>query len=374
MNLRKTHIIVFALFVLLLLGCGQDATHAQASLQHIQATLDAGESFPARDQASSRDFDPTLNDTWIGNAVSYGCYRDGQAPGVKGPTKEEIVEDLTIIAAHWNLIRVYNADDDTERILEGIEEQNLPIKMMLGVWLAHEENDPDQKTANITNTLRAIQLANRYPEIVLAINVGNETQVFWSWHKMNSDTLIRYIRAVRANTTQPVTTADDYNFWNKPESKKVAAEVDFIVTHAYPLWNGLTLDTAIPWLNATLQEVTQMHPDKELVLGEIGWATTYNPAKKGDGEQGSLIQGEVSLKAQEQFLRILNHWINEQQITTFFFEVFDEPWKGGGAASGPNEIEKNWGLFYENRTPKQSFQNYLEQPDLTQGAKALEEK
>jgi exo-beta-1,3-glucanase (GH17 family) len=102
-----------------------------------------------------------------------------------------------------------------------------------------------------------------------------------------------------------------------------------------------------------------MHPNKLVIIGETGWATKYNPDKKGPGEQGSLVKGEVSLKAQEIFLSQMHQWINKNKVTTFWFEAFDEPWKGGGAQSGPNEIEKNWGLFYENRTPKPSFVNFL---------------
>jgi len=300
-----------------------------------------------------------MNGRWIGQAVSYGCYRDGQAPGVSGPNKAEILEDLEIIVKHWNLIRVYNADDDTQRILEVISENGLPLQMMLGIWLENEENNPAARKSNIENVLRGIELANGYPDIVTAVNVGNETQVFWSGHKLDTASLIRYIRAVRTHTKVPVTTADDYNYWNKAESAQVADEIDFMVTHIYPLWNGKTLENAIKLLDETFDDVKQLHPRKTLVLGEIGWATNYNPDKKGDGEQGTLIKGEVGIKAQETFLLELDQWVRNNQITTFLFEVFDEPWKGGGEDSGPNEIEKNWGVFYQDRTPKTSFINYL---------------
>ncbi len=305
-----------------------------------------------------RNFDPTLDGKWIGRAISYGAYRKGQAPGQKGPSKEEILEDLQIITDHWNLIRVYNADDDTERILEVIKENDLPVRMMMGVWLAREDDDVVRQM-NRANLLRAVQLAERFPEIIAAINVGNETQVFWTWHKMDRTRLIDYIRYIRANTNEPVTTADDYNFWNKPESNVVADEIDFIVTHIYPLWNGKTLDNAIPWLDENFKDVKSKHPDKYLVLGEIGWATDYNADKKGDGEQGSLIKGNVGYEAQGIFLSQLTDWIDKNKVTTFYFEAFDEPWKGGGSATGSKEIEKNWGLFYEDRTPKKSLVNFL---------------
>ena len=65
------------------------------------------------------------------------------------------------------------------------------------------------------------------------------------------------------------------------------------------------------------------------------------------------------IAAQEKFLIKLSEWIDQNHVTTFLFEAFDEPWKGGGEASSPREIEKHWGVFYENRTPKESFKNYL---------------
>lgn len=308
---------------------------------------------------AERKFHPYLNYKWIGNAISYGCFREGQAPGVNGPSEVEILEDLKILSNYWNLIRIYGADNDSERILKVIKKNNLPFRVMLGIWLENEVKHPERKVENQIQVDKAIELANRFPDNVAAINVGNETQVFWSWHRMESKNLIKYIREVRNNTVVPVTTADDYNFWNKPESEKVAKEIDFIVLHAYPLWNGKTLDTAIGWLDSVYTGIKDNHPNLDIVLGEIGWATKYNPEKDGPGEQGSLIVGEVSLNAQEKFLIDLNHWVNNNRVTTFLFEAFDEPWKGGGSTTSPNEVEKHWGVFYEDRTPKESFENYL---------------
>lgn len=308
----------------------------------------------------TRVFDPYTNGRWIGKAISYGFYRKGQSPGVKGPSETQILEDLEIILNHWNLIRVYGSDNNSEKVLKVIRKNNLPIRVMLGVWLEDEKDNPERKNENIQEVLKAVKLANEYSEIISAINVGNETQVFWSAHKMEIEDLIRYIRIVRNNTSVPVTTADDYNFWNKPISKSVAMEVDFIVVHIYPLWNGITLENSIDWMNNIFfNEIKKFHSDKILVLGEIGWATNYDATRTGDGQQGSLIKGEVSYAAQEKFLLKLSRWTDTNKVTTFLFEAFDEPWKGGGEFSSPNEIEKHWGVFYENRTPKESFQNFL---------------
>lgn len=330
------------------------------SMEMLKQTLEKQKSIKRQEPFVTREFIQYLNGQWIGKAVSYGFYRKGQAPGGKGPTELQILEDLNIILNYWNLIRLYGSDDNSEKVLKVIEKNNLPIKVMLGVWLEDEKGNPSRKNENIKEVTKAIELANKYSEIISAINVGNETQVFWSAHKMEMNDLIDYIRIIRHYTSVPVTTADDYNFWNKPESKLVAEEVDFIVVHIYPLWNGQTLDNSIEWMsNIFFNQIKSFHPDKTIVLGEIGWATNYDATKTGDGQQGSLIKGEVGYETQEKFLLKLNNWIDEHQVPTFLFEAFDEPWKGGGEYSSPNEIEKHWGVFYENRTPKKSFLNFL---------------
>ncbi len=304
------------------------------------------------------------------NAVSYGCYRKGQAPWGEGPTKNQIRDDLGIINRYWDMIRVYNADDTTERILQVIREENLPIKVMLGIWLENETNEA-MEDVNKTNLLKGIELANQYNDIVNAVNVGNETQVYWSGHKISSTKLINYIRFVRNQIGQPVSTADDYNFWNKEDSNAIEEEVDFIVTHIYPLWNSKNLDESIEWLTREINNVMNLHSDKQVVIGEIGWATRYNPDKKGPGEQGTLVKGEVSINAQERFLLLLSAWVSSTNITTYLFEVFDESWKGGAEQTGANEIEKNWGVFYENREPKQSFINHQAQTNKRTSKEAL---
>ena len=365
----KLLIFQITVFALIIISCGftnsgyaieNQKEKKLTSMEIVKQNPEKQISFNRQESFITREFKPYLNEKWIGKAVSYGFYRQGQAPGILGPTESEILEDLSIILKHWNLIRIYGSDENSEKVLKVIRKNNLPVKVMLGVWLENEKNNPARQEENIKEAKKAIELANEYTDIISAINVGNETQVFWSAHRMELESLVNYIRIVRNNTIVPVTTADDYNFWNKPESKSVASEVDFIVVHIYPLWNGQTLEKSIEWMsNIFFNDIKKFHPEKTIVLGEIGWATKYDETKTGDGQQGSLIKGEVSYAAQEKFLIELYRWIDKNQVTTFLFEAFDEPWKGGGENSSPDEIEKHWGVFYENRTPKQSFVNFL---------------
>ncbi len=328
-------------------------------MMNFRTELESGLPQPREEPFKLRAFSPFIGDDWIGDAVAYGCYRAGQAPGVKGPTDDELLEDLNIIVKHWNLIRVYGADRDTERILRLIQAHRLPLKVVQGIWLTPEENDPEQKRANVDQIILGIELAESFPDIVAALCVGNETQVSWSGHKMNPDNLIRYIRAVRRSVSAPVTTADDYMYWNTLESRQLVDEIDFVFTHIHPLWNGQTLDNAVGWIDSIYNELKSMHPDRTIVIGETGWATDYNPDKTGPGEQGTLIKGVVDSDAQAEFLTQLNPWVESNKVATFLFEVFDESWKGGGVDSPPNEVEKHWGVYNEDRTPKESFLDYL---------------
>lgn len=308
---------------------------------------------------STRNFTPNMTVSPLNTGIDYGPYRRGQAPWGPEPLSAQLQEDLHIMARYWHYVRIYNADSLAARMLGIMATDNLPLKVILGVWLENEAGKPDIRIGNINNTLKAIELANRYPQLVTAVCVGNETQVSWSAHQMPANDLIRYIRVLRARVSQPVATADDYSYWDKPESMPVAAEVDFIITHMHPLWNSRTLDNTFDWLTDTMAAVTACHPQKTVVLGETGWATRYNPQKIGPGEQGTLVRGEVSEAGQEQFLTGLHAWVAVNHVPTFLFEAFDEPWKGGSAEADAGDIEKNWGVFDADRQPKQSFIKYF---------------
>lgn len=322
-------------------ACADDLANEQNGKEH------SGE------QLEDRDFSPLLDGKWVGQGISYGPYREGESPGGLLPTREEITEDLHLISKRWNLIRIYGSSDIAEDVLRIIHEGDLPLRVMLGAWISSEtesdtltpEVSSSAKRSNRKEVMEVIRLANAYPDEVIAVSVGNETQVFWSDHRTSLDVLIRYIRAVREATFVPVTTADDFNFWNKPESKRVAKEVDFIVTHIHAMWAGLELATAMQWTERIYAEIVKLHPEKTVVIGEAGWATQVH----NEGEQAKLIKGKAGEEEQSVYYLQFTNWAREHNICTFFFEAFDEPWKGG---PHPNEVEKHWGVFHVNRKPK----------------------
>ncbi|MCA9624352.1 MAG: hypothetical protein KC731_35260 [Myxococcales bacterium] len=282
--------------------------------------------------------------------ISYGPYREGHHPAGPYPSEAEIAEDLKILATRWQMIRIYGSRGPAETILRVIRDQRLPLSVMVGAWIAPRD-EPGKAAENEAEVKEAIVLANAYPEQVMAVSVGNETQVFWSGHRSPRDELIEYIRTVRAAVKQPVTTADDYNFWNKPESHAVADEVDFLLLHAYAMWNGKSLEESVPWTADTLAAIAEEHPDLAIVLGETGWATELNPE---GGEQATIIVAPAGEAEQKVFYEAFTSWAEKADQAYFYFEAFDEPWKGG---DDPREIEKHWGLYDVDRTPKKALES-----------------
>jgi len=340
MNLRRNVCFPKSIACLLLAG-------AMLAVMGASAAADEAETF------QQREFAPRLAGKWIGQGVAYGPYRAGQAPLGRLPTITQVVEDLELMAGHWNLIRMYGAREVTADALVLIREDKLPIRVMLGAWIANETPSDTISVAaaqrvqksNQAEVAAAIKLAKQYPDVVIAVCVGNETQVSWSEHRTNPDVLIGYIRQVRAAVKAPVTTADDFKFWTSPESQQVAGEIDFIVSHHHPLWLGQKIETALAWTQETFAAVRKQHPHKQVVIGETGWATKSH----NKGKQAELIKGAPGEAQQRKYYREFTAWTKQEQVVSFFFEAFDEPWKGG---AHPNEVEKHWGLFYENRKPK----------------------
>jgi len=82
-----------------------------------------------------------------------------------------------------------------------------------------------------------------------------------------------------------------------------------------------------------------------VIITEAGWTTVSN----GRGIPPSLASEEN----QKKYLAELMHWSAQMGILTFVFEAFDEAWKG---SDDPDEPEKHWGIFYQDRKPKLAIQ------------------
>ena len=293
-------------------------------------------------------------------ALCYSGFRSGQYPdrgeGANNPGEAEILEDLNLLMEdlNTNLIRMYDCGNNTATTLRLIREHGLNIKVLLGIWLNAELSNhgtcpwlstpvsdsvlKENKHINLDEIERGIRLANEFDDIVIAVNVGNEALVDWNDHKVGTDTIIDYVRQVKKAIQQPVTVAENYLWWAH-HGQGLAEVVDFVAIHVYPIWEGKTIDEAMDFTIANVQLVRDALPNCTIVISEAGWATVASEFSRQANEENQLI-----------YYRELMRWARDVNITTFFFEAFDEDWKGD-----PHDslgAEKHWGLYNVDRTPK----------------------
>jgi exo-beta-1,3-glucanase (GH17 family) len=292
-------------------------------------------------------------------AVAYSGFREGQHPdrgdGAVNPSPEQIEEDLRILVEHdFRLLRLYDAGENSLEVLETIRREALPLKVLLGAWLDAEVSNhegcpwldepiPPVKLAanavkNEAEVERLIELANRFDDIVVAVNVGNEALVDWNDHMVTLERVIAFVERVKARIAQPVTVADNYVWWAR-HGAPLAAVVDFLGVHTYPVWEDKTIDEGLSFTVENLEEVRAALPGHPIAVLEAGWATT-----------ASEFGGRAGEASQARYFRELADWAQATHTTVFFFEAFDEPWKGD--PGNPLGAEKHWGLFRVDRTPK----------------------
>ncbi len=289
-----------------------------------------------------------------GKAICYSGFRVGQCPGLVYPSYEEIKEDLLILQGNWEYLRLYDCDKHSEIVLDVIQKEKLDFKVMLGAYIAGEMNNfgcpwggsyseeelVENKTKNLNQIKKLIQLANQYPEIIFSLSAGNEACVDWTDHYVPVESVIEYVRMIKKGAKQPVTFCENYVPWIE-KLKDLAEEVDFISIHTYPVWEYKNIHDALGYTKENYNLIAEKYPHKPVVITEAGWATNSN----GRG----ICPSNVSEENQETYYNDLVNWSTEDEILTFVFEAFDEPWKG---SSEPLEPEKHWGLFTVDRKPK----------------------
>jgi exo-beta-1,3-glucanase (GH17 family) len=300
-----------------------------------------------------------------GNAICYSGYRLGQSPAEKVyPSLAEIREDLHLLQRHWKLLRLYDCSPHAERVLQVIREDQLDFQVMLGAYLGAEMNNfgcpwggtyteeqlESSRQENRVELDRLVDLANRHGDIVFSVAVGNEATVDWTDHLVPVPRMIEYVRGVKAAVQQPVTFCENYVPWQH-KLRELAAELDFISVHTYPVWEYKHIHEALDYTKDNVASVARLHPDKPVVITEAGWCTASN----GRGMNAEHAVQEL----QAVYVQALMDWTREAGILCFVFEAFDEPWKG---SADPLEPEKHWGLFTADRQPKRVMQALY--PDL----------
>lgn len=290
-----------------------------------------------------------------GKAICYSGYRNGQSPVKKiYPTYEQVKEDLLILEKEYDYIRMYDPSQHAETTLEVIRNENIALKVMIGIDLVGEISNyqcqygglytDEQIKKNIEyneNQLkRLIELANKYQDIIISVSAGNEAVPEWNDNLVSPERVLYFVKELKKNTKQLVTYCDNVNYWYDL-LKDVAKEVDFISIHTYPIWLGKNIDEAINVSISEFNDINNLYPNKQCIITETGWTTQSN----GRG----ISPENANLKDHKAFIKQINKWSEENKVTVFLFEAFDEPWKGD---ADPREPEKHWGLYNVNRELK----------------------
>ena len=194
--------------------------------------------------------------------VSYAPFRRGQSPLDVNLHVDaaQIEADLARLAPLTDCVRTYSIDRGLDQIA-GIAQRH-GLKVLQGLWLG---NDPGKNRYQIET---AIALANRYPDVIRAVVVGNEVLLRG---ELSATDLAGIIRRVKAAVSVPVTYADVWEFWLR--NRDLAAAADFITIHILPYWEDIPIPAAraAAHVDAIRAKVVEAFPGKEILIGEVGW-------------------------------------------------------------------------------------------------------
>lgn len=251
--------------------------------------------------------------------LCYGPFRDGESPEHRiFPTPEEMEADLRLIARFADKVRTYGVGD-TLGLIPGICQQ-LGLQCYPGAWLSIDNRDNEAEITALQN------LAAQGLDAIKGLIVGNEVLLR---EDMSVDELIGYIRRVAQATDIPVTTAEPPQSWlNNPQ---LADEVDFILVHLHPYWDGSPIGQAVDRVMEQYGQLQARFPGKRIVIGETGWPSA--------GEvRGQARPSPENLRA---FLVEFVQRAQQAGLDYFYFEAFDEQWK----ATDEGTVGAHWGLY-----------------------------
>jgi exo-beta-1,3-glucanase (GH17 family) len=265
--------------------------------------------------------------------VSYAPFRGSQSP-LDLSTKIEpaqIEQDLAQLSKVTDCVRTYSVDFGLDQVPEIAQRHGL--KVLLGLWVS---SHTDRTQYQIST---GVALANRFPEVVRAIIVGNEALLRG---EVSPAMLAETIRGVKARVKMPVTYADVWEFWLR--YRELASAVDFVTIHILPYWEDdpVAAQAAADHVDAIRRRVVANFSDKEVVIGEVGWPSA-----------GRMREGALPSPANQ--ARVITDVLERGKREHFrvnVIEAFDQPWKRAleGTVGG------HWGLFDDaRRTQKFSW-------------------
>ena len=254
---------------------------------------------------------------------------------------EQIDHDLAKLSTQFACVRIYSVGQGLDYVPEAASK--LGMKVYVGAWIGWV------KKLNEKELKLAIEVANKYPETVKALVIGNEVLLRG---EQSEAAMKAYIERAKAATHVPVTYADVWEFWRKHPA--LESSVDFVTVHILPYWedNPQPIERAVDHTQNVMNLLAATFK-KPILIGETGWPSI---GRQRQGSQPSLINQALYMRS---FLKVADekHW-NYNLI-----EAFDQPWKRGleGTVGG------YWGMFNADLQAKFPFTgNVAERNDSKQ--------
>jgi exo-beta-1,3-glucanase (GH17 family) len=246
---------------------------------------------------------------------------------------EQIEAGLKRLQGRTTAVRTYTSlyGMDTVPRLAG----KYGLKVWHGAWLEVVERE------NLEQLSALIDQANRYPDTIDRVIVGNEVLLR---RNLTADQLIRYIRQVKRAVKQPVTYADVWEFWLR--NPDVAREVDIVTIHILPYWEDepIGMDRVDPrgdpafgrlaiksHIVDIVARVRAAFPGKPIAIGETGWPSAGR--MRADARPGIVEQAR--------YYAMFKRLARTEGFDYNLIEAFDQHWKSHkeGTVGGA------WGLF-----------------------------
>ncbi len=254
--------------------------------------------------------------------LSYAPFRGSQSPHQEGIqiAAAQIEEDIAQLAKMSNCVRVYATDQGIDNVVPIAARYGM--KVLQGIWVSNNAIKTQLQVE------AALALAERYPDTVMALVVGNEALLRGD---IAAGDLATLIRSVKARAKVPVTYADVWEFWLR--APDVAAAVDFILIHILPYWEDVPIAAgqAAVHVNDIHRKMADLYAPKHVYIGEMGWPS-----------QGRMREGALPSPAnQARVIQEVLAYAAREDYRVNVIEAYDAPWK----RTQEGVVGGHWGLF-----------------------------
>ncbi|WEN15275.1 glycoside hydrolase family 17 [Rhodanobacter sp. AS-Z3] len=273
--------------------------------------------------------------------VSYAPFRRvGETPLDPNAyiSAERIDADLAALSQRFDCVRTYSQGQGLSAVPAIAERHGM--KVLMGIWLGGDAK------ANAEQVRLGIATANKYPQVLRGVIVGNEVLLRG---ELSAPQLAGYLQQVRKAISVPVTYADVWEFWLRhPE---LASSVDYLTIHILPYWEDKPVppERAVQHVADVYAKVQQAFPGRRVMIGETGWPSAGRPRQAAS----------ASVVNEARYLREFLRYAASVQMPYNVIEAFDQPWKRAQEGT----VGGYWGIFDAQARPKFAMQGpVIEEP------------